>query len=319
MIKVSIIVPVFNSEKYLKKCIKSLVEQTLKDIEIIIINDGSTDKSLNIIKDFQKKYSNIICINNKNNGIGYSRNCGIEKAKGKYISFIDSDDYIELNMMEKLYDFCEENKLDVAVCDYYKINDKTKEKNTIKIEDFEITTLNENKELIYNINHSPWNKLYKKELFTKNKIYFPINLKYEDMAVVIPVLKYAKRIGKLNIPLNYYVVHNNSETTIMDKRVFDIFDILETVYNYYKNDGYEKQLEYLTVQKLTTYTIQQRYQKDKQLRKKFINESFNYLNTNFPNWKKSKYFKNRNILKSIIEKNKYLTTIYCNLYNLINK
>ena len=200
MIKVSIIVPVFNSEKYLKKCIKCLVEQTLKDIEIIIINDGSTDKSLNIIKDFQKKYSNIICINNKNNGIGYSRNCGIEKANGKYISFIDSDDYIELDMMEKLYNFCEENKLDIAVCDYYKINDITKQKSTIKIDDFEITTLNENKDLIYKINHSPWNKLYKKELLTKNKIYFPINLKYEDMAVVIPILKYAKKIGKsLNI------------------------------------------------------------------------------------------------------------------------
>jgi len=319
MIKVSIIVPVFNSEKYLEKCINSLVNQTLKDVEIIIINDGSTDKSLEIIKKFQKRHSNIVCINNKNHGIGYSRNCGIEKSKGKYISFIDSDDYIDINMMKNLYDFCEQNKLDIAVCDYYKINDITNEKGVVEIDDFEITTLNENKQLIYKINHSPWNKLYKKDIFIKNNIYFPINLKYEDMAVVIPVLKYATKIGKLNIPLNYYIVHNNSETTVMDKRVFDIFDILEIVYNYYSNDEYEKYLEYLTVQKLTTYTIQQRYQNDKDLRKKFINDSFNYLNNKFPNWRKSKYFKSRNIFKTIIEKNKLLTIIYCNLYNLVNK
>ena len=314
MVKVSIIVPVYNSEKYLNKCLDSLVSQTLKNIEIIIINDGSTDNSLKIIKDYESKFSNIICINNENHGIGFSRNCGIEKAKGKYIIFVDSDDYISTSMAEKLYKFSEKNKLDITVCDYYRINEITHEKDIFEIEDFGITDLESNKALIYKINHSPWNKLYKRELFLKNNILFPTDLKYEDVAIFIPLLKYASKIGKFNEPLNYYIIHNNSETTVMDKRVFDIFKILDIVNNYYKDSKYKKYLEYLTVQKITTYTIQQRYQKNGKLRNKFINEAFKYLNIKYPKWRNSKYFDDRNIFKSSIEKSKFLTKIYCVLY-----
>ena len=314
MKKVSIIVPIYNSEKYLINCLDSLVNQTLDNIEIILINDGSTDDSINIIKKYAKKYSNIVYFDKKNEGIGVSRNFGIEKSKGKYIAFVDSDDYVSINFAKNMYDFCENNNLDMAVCDYYRINEITHEKDIFEIEDFEITDLESNKALIYKLNHSPWNKLYKRELFLKNNIYFPTDLKYEDAAVVIPLLKYASKIGKFNEPLNYYIIHNNSETTVMDKRVFDIFKILDIVNNYYKDSKYKKYLEYLTVQKITTYTIQQRYQKNGKLRNKFINEAFKYLNIKYPKWRNSKYFDDRNIFKSGIEKSKFLTKIYCVLY-----
>ena len=314
MKKVSIIVPIYNSEKYLINCLDSLVNQTLDNIEIILINDGSTDDSINIIKKYAKKYSNIVYFDKKNEGIGVSRNFGIEKSKGKYIAFVDSDDYVSINFAKNMYDFCENNNLDMAVCDYYRINEITHEKDIFEIEDFEITDLESNKALIYKLNHSPWNKLYKRELFLKNNIYFPTDLKYEDAAVVIPLLKYASKIGKFNEPLNYYIIHNNSETTVMDKRVFDIFKILDIVNNYYKDSKYKKYLEYLTVQKITTYTIQQRYQKNGKLRNKFINEAFKYLNIKYPKWRNSKYFDDRNIFKSSIEKSKFLTKIYCVLY-----
>ena len=314
MKKVSIIVPIYNSEKYLINCLDSLVNQTLDNIEIILINDGSTDDSKNFIKKYTKKYCNIEYFDKKNEGIGVSRNFGIEKSKGKYIAFVDSDDYVSINFAKNMYDFCENNNLDMAVCDYYRINEITHEKDIFEIEDFEITDLESNKALIYKLNHSPWNKLYKRELFLKNNIYFPTDLKYEDAAVVIPLLKYASKIGKFNEPLNYYIIHNNSETTVMDKRVFDIFKILDIVNNYYKDSKYKKYLEYLIVQKITTYTIQQRYQKNGKLRNKFINEAFKYLNIKYPKWRNSKYFDDRNIFKSGIEKSKFLTKIYCVLY-----
>ena len=111
MIKVSVVVPVYNTSKYLRRCLDSLVNQTLKDIEIIIINDKSTDNSKDIIKEYESKYNNIKVIHNKTNkGIGYNRNLGIEIASGKYIAFVDSDDYIDLNLYKKMHEYSEEEK-----------------------------------------------------------------------------------------------------------------------------------------------------------------------------------------------------------------
>ena len=103
MYKVSVIVPVFNSENYLEKCLDSILSQTLNDIELILINDGSTDNSLSIIKNYSRKYSNIIYKSKKNEGQAIARNIGIEMATGEFICFVDSDDYIENTMLEKLY------------------------------------------------------------------------------------------------------------------------------------------------------------------------------------------------------------------------
>ena len=100
MINVSIVIPVYNVEKYLKQCLESVVNQTLDKIEVICINDGSTDNSLNILKEYEKKYNNIIIIDQENKGPGFARNIGMKRASGKYIYFLDSDDYIELNAME---------------------------------------------------------------------------------------------------------------------------------------------------------------------------------------------------------------------------
>ena len=106
MINVSIVIPVYNVEKYLKQCLESVVNQTLDKIEVICINDGSTDNSLNILKEYEKKYNNIIIIDQENKGPGFARNIGMKRASGKYIYFLDSDDYIELNAMEICFKEC---------------------------------------------------------------------------------------------------------------------------------------------------------------------------------------------------------------------
>ena len=134
MIKVSVIVPVYNVEEYLEKCLESLVNQTLKDIEIIVVNDGSPDNSQKIIDRYKEKYHNIISIEDINHGQGYARNKGISLAKGKYIMFLDSDDTVELTILEKMYNIIEKQKVDVVISDINKIinNQKIYFKNYIE-------------------------------------------------------------------------------------------------------------------------------------------------------------------------------------------
>ena len=316
MVKVSVVIPLYNSELYLRKCLDSLVNQTLKEFEIILIDDGSTDNSINIIKEFQNIYDNIILIEQKNSGIGRSRNKGIKKASGEYISFIDSDDYVENTFLEDMYNFCIKNNLDMCVCDYYIHNyDNTIIKKDVY--DFGIKNILDDTTIIYKINHSPWNKLYKKDMIINNNIYFAQDLKYEDTPFVIKSIVCAERMGKLNKYLNHYIIRKKSETTVMDKRVFDIFKILDITNDYISDNIYINSKKYLNVEKILNYIIQQRYQKDNKLRNKFIDDAYKYLNDLFPDWKKCEYFNKNNFIRNLIEKNKLLAKIYCFIYNKI--
>lgn len=310
---VSIIVPIYNAENYLDKCIESLLNQTKKEIEIILINDGSTDNSEKIIKSYKDK--RIKYFKNENQGIGKTRNFGIEKATGKYIMFVDSDDYIDKNMAKLMFDKAFSNSLDMVVCDYYKvINNENIEE---KLPSFKPTTLKNSPNLLCDINLSPWNKIYKTSLIKDNNIKFVENLKYEDAPFVIEALDIANKIGKVNKCLNYYVIHGNSETTVRDKRVYDILKIIDRIRKYFKGKDYIKEsLDKLTVRIITNYTIQQRVQKDKKIGMQFIEEGFKYLKQEVSDYKNNKYYQSRGILKRTIEKNKILTKIYVYLYNL---
>ena len=163
---ISLIVPIYNAEKYLKKCIDSLIGQTKKEIEFILVNDGSTDSSENIIKDYSDK--RIKYFKNKNQGIGKTRNFGIEKSTGKYIMFLDSDDYLDKDACKYLFNKIEKENLDIVVCDFYKDIDGKIEKE--KIPSFKNSSLEENSELLLNINLAPWNKIYRSRLIKENKI-----------------------------------------------------------------------------------------------------------------------------------------------------
>lgn len=313
MIKVSVIVPVYNTEKYLGICLSSLVHQTFKDFEIIVINDGSTDNSQRIIDDYKKEYPKLIkSFSFPNQGISKSRNIGITKAKGKYITFIDSDDYVDITFLEEMYNKITFEKADLCVCDYYTVNEEEEIKK-FKIDDFPNSSLKDNPELLLKVNPSPWNKLFKKELFKNLKFE---NIKYEDLLLVTKILLEAKKIVKLNKYLNFYRIRENSQTTIMDTRVFDILKILEELNAYFKDkkvftDLY-CEIEYFNIRRLMIYVIQQRHQKDKDIRERFISASFNFLDDNFPNWRKNKYYKKRNILKRMIESHRLMAQIYVN-------
>ena len=313
MVKVSVIVPIYNSEKYLRRCIDSLVGQTLDDMEFILINDGSTDSSdfiINSYNDPRIKY-----FKRSNCGIGATRNFGLEHSEGEFIGFLDSDDYVEFDMYEKLYNECIKKNLDLIICDFYKENGNIEK---IVFDDFGITDLNNNPNLLMNINLAPWNKLYKRDICSN--ILYPVGVKYEDTPWVAKVMSKASRMGKINECLYHYIVHNGSETTVVDNRVYDIFKITDILlFDLGKNDYLKDTVDDLVVYLITKYTISQRYLKSKKERDKFIDYAFSYLNINVPKFKKCNYFKKREFLKALIEKSKFLTKVHCDLYSIFKK
>ena len=317
MTDISIIVPIYNAEKFINKCVDSLLNQTKKEIELILINDGSTDNTHNILKKYNDK--RIKYFKNKNQGIGKTRNFGIEKATGKYIMFVDSDDYLKENACEELYDKAEETKADLVICDFYKVYDDGHQEK-IKLPSFKDGKLKDMPNILLDINLSPWNKLYKTKLIKDNNIKFVEGIKYEDAPFVSTALDCAKKITKLDSYLNYYVIHGNSETTVRDKRIFDILKIVDMIRKYFKNKKYMLDIvDKLTVRIITNYNIQQRNQKDIKVGMEFIDTAFEYLKKEVPNYKDNKYYENRSILKKTIEKSKILSKIYCRLYNLFKK
>ena len=314
---ISIIVPIYNAEKYIKKCVDSLLNQTKKEIELILINDGSTDSTHNILKSYKDK--RIKYFKNKNQGIGKTRNFGIEKSTGKYIIFIDSDDYIEPTTCEELFEKAEKEKADIVGCDFYKVYDDGS-KEEINLPSFKTTKLKNNPNILLDINLSPWNKIYSSKLIKDNNISFAEGIKYEDVPFVSEALDKADKIAKLDKKLNYYVIHGNSETTVRDKRIFDILKIVDIIRTYFKNKKYMNEVvNKLTVRIITNYNIQQRNQKDIKVGMEFIDTSFAYLKKEVLDYKDNKYFENRSFLKRIIEKNKFLSKTYCKIYRMIKK
>lgn len=315
MLLVSIVVPIYNAEKYLEKCLQSLVGQTIEDIEILAINDGSTDNSDRILARFQRKYPDKIrAFYQENAGISVTRNRGIDNARGKYITFIDSDDSVDLRFCEKMLNILETKALDFAVCDYYEVVENYKKE--IQIPECNNSTVFEKPELLYTINTSPWNKMYRTEFLRKKEIRFPINLKYEDAAFLQKILAKGARIGSVHEALVYYVVHPGSESTVVKKNVFDIFNILELICNEYKilsKEQYKKievYLEQFVINRVTVYNLQQIYQEDELLIDTFIEEGFEYLDTRFPEWRQNEVFVNENnFIKRIVKKNMWITKV----------
>lgn len=219
MVKVSVIVPVYNAEKYLAECLDCLINQTLSDIEIICINDGSSDKSIDILESYAKKDNRIKVINKDNQGAGAARNVGLDNAVGEYIYFLDADDFIELDTLEKTYNSSDEKDLDVLIFqlinydgekdEYYNSNYYE----MAKLAEFvgeDVFNYKDIGDLIFNVAVSPVNKLYKRALIDKFNVRFPEGMIFEDNIFFWNVFLNAKRI--LFVKKHYYIrrVHSSS-------------------------------------------------------------------------------------------------------------
>lgn len=220
MTKLSIIVPVYNVEKYLPKCLESLIKQTLKDIEIICVNDGSMDNSLAILKEFASKDSRIRIIDNQHQGVAKTRNTGIEQSTGEYIGFVDSDDYIDIDFFEKLYNSATKSNSDIAIASILKhknffniYNAKyTKEETAITIHD-KIKLCEDKKHFFF----YAWNKIYHSGFIKENNIKFSEGQIYEDVMFAIKALYYSNKIISVYGTKYHYIEHENSLTKYKDK------------------------------------------------------------------------------------------------------
>jgi len=214
--KVSIIVPVFNTEKYLSKCLLSLIKQTLKEIEIIIVDDGSTDNSANIIKEFQNKDSRIKAIFQENQKQGAARNNGTKLAKGEYIGFVDSDDWVDLDFYEKLYAAAKKYNSDIALAANVRVHEhKIKKRLDINKEEF-VIELQEKIDISKQVkNPCPTNKIYRLEVLKNNNIVWPEGVYCEDKLFTIKAVYYAN--GIVTVPKVQYYYYKNPTSTVNNK------------------------------------------------------------------------------------------------------
>lgn len=304
---VSIVVPVHNSSKYLSRCINSILNQTYENIEIIAVENGSADNSLEILNSFVPKIKIIVL---KESSIGAARNAGIESSSGTFISFIDSDDTIKKEFIEELVENIKYEKSDLSICGLTEEYEETNE--TKQREDYPHKTIYR-EEILNNLekfDYGPCNKLFKREIIIKNKLTFPTNLKYEDVPFVLGYISSSTSISRVPDSLYNYHIHSKSEQTTIDERIFDIFEILELL----KHHVNILQLEGLYTKILTTYSLKTRNIKSKTTRENFINKAYKILDETYDNWRNCNYIIDRPLLKRIIQRHISLVKIYTTLY-----
>lgn len=226
---ISVIIPVYNSEKYLERCIKSLIQQTLKNIEFIFINDGSTDSSIDIINKYKLKDNRIRLISQKNQGVSIARNIALKHCKGEYIGFIDSDDFIRNNMYELMYKKITCDKSDMVIAGYEKhiIIGNTEEVRKYSLINNDIKCYEDVTKYIFEYfsrkhdNGYLWNKLYKKSIINKYNIRFDSELTMcEDLLFNVQYMYYVEKISNINESLYYYIIRSDSQTYKIHKNGF---------------------------------------------------------------------------------------------------
>lgn len=313
MPKISVIVPIYNVEKYLEKCINSLLSQTLEDIQIILVNDGSKDNSGNIAKEYEKNNKNgVIYVEKENGGLSDARNYGLKYATGDFIAFLDSDDYIEKNAYEKMYNKAIEENADYVECDFL-----WEFPNKIRV-DKQYPYKNK-KEMLSFVRVVAWNKLIKRQLITDNNLEFPKGLRYEDVEFTYKLIPFINKFAYVDKPFIHYVQREGSIANVQNERTAEIFTVLDNVIEFYKkNNIYEKyrdELEYNYARYLLCSSLKRMCKiKDKTIREKLLTESWERLNLNFPNWKENVILKTVNI-----GKNKYMRTVNKSTYKIYSK
>lgn len=295
MPKVSIIMPVYNTQKYLRRCLDALVNQTLKDIEIIAVNDGSTDGSLDILQEYAAKYEMIRVISKENGGQATARNLGIKESTGEYIGFADSDDYVDVTMFEKMYSLAKQKNCDMVECYFHYLMETDGEPKVLQPRG-RVREYKNQQDMLIDPQVSPWNKLYRREVLMHPDVYFPEGLIYEDTAFYIKTIPHVKSAAYLDEQLVYYFLRGNSTMNAnKSQKVGNIFPVLENILEFYKKHGfyeeYKQELEYFCV-KIVLCSSLSRIGRvtDKKLENELLDKSFAFINRYFPQYKQNNYF-----------------------------
>ncbi len=300
-VKVSIIVPVYNGEKYLPKCLDSLVNQTLSDIEIVIINDGSKDNSHDIINEYVLLYDNIKYKKIKNGGVSNARNVALDMATGEYILFCDCDDYVDLDMCEVLFNKAKETHSEYVVCGYYSEDEKGmfKKMSLGNVSDYS-KSLEENPNIIFDSSSFVSSKLISKKLIDKYNIRFNKKYKiFEDLLFAYMTMLKANKIEKVDNAFYHYIRRDGvSVSSGFGNKFYDLFPVMDELKEYYAKNSdvdFQEQLTFLAIRHSFMRFVTFHKLKDTFLKIKYINKTYDYLNKFNYNWKKNKYFKLKKI------------------------
>ena len=279
---ISVIVPVYNVEEFVKKCLDSLVRQSYKNLEIIVIDDGSTDNSGRICDEFAEKEKNVKVFHRKNGGLSDARNFGIKKAGGEIIAFVDSDDFVDEEYIGVMYGKMTRKDVDVVVCGYNFVKPK---KDVLSGKNAVIKLLTEHG----NIDIVAWNKLYRKSLFADNEIWFPKGKKHEDTLTTYKVLSKARKVVYLDEILYFYNERPGSitKTEKIEERLTMRELAAEEAVSYFKKDSDLEQAAEVSLL-LAKYAFLDRAIGGK-IGKKYGEDAARWIKLNMTKYKNNKY------------------------------
>ena len=296
-IKVSLILPVYNVEKYLPRCLDSLLRQTMKEIEIICVNDGSTDGSLAVLKEYEKKYSCIHVLDKENEGAYRARVDGMKNVSGKYVGFVDPDDYVSEDFVEKLYRKALETDADIVCCGFERIDEITgkvysKEMNHYGEKDIQ---MDRNPEGILSVNTAVWNKLYRAELLQEREWFDWIRpVVLDDFNLLMLIYRKVKTISFIDDILYFYIVRPGGIIMSIDKKkITGAETTMLKIKQLYQEQGPKELMEIVDLMAFLHLGINLMYfvsATDSDF-KGTMKKNRVFLNRNFPTWKKSRYLK----------------------------
>lgn len=296
--KVSVIVPVYNTERYLRRCLRSLVGQTLDDIEIICIDDGSEDDSLRILRGYEKKYPSKIRVlaQEKNRGQAAARNRGLLAASGRYVGFLDSDDFARPEMFRRLYEAAEAAGADYVACGY---TDTAETDGKLIVLDRYVASrpARTQKDLFFGALVSPFLHLYRREVLLSASVLFTENHIYEDTAFYINLIPYIHTIAEVPEALACRLRRENSTTTtISPERVRHIFPVLDEVVDFYRERGFWEEfhleVEYMCVRILACSSLRRAaHLGSGRERRAFAAETMAFIESRFPDFRENPYLR----------------------------
>lgn len=294
--KISVVVPVYNGEAFFERSLQSLLTQTLEDMEIIIINDGSTDRTQKIINDYQERYPDKIKSQLvENGGAGRARNYALDMAEGEYIGFFDSDDFVAKDMYEKLYNEAIRNEADIAVCGYYVATDTSLRSCQKGYMEYYGQSIYEQPDMfVYGVPYL-WNKIFKRSMIEKHHVRFHDFRVFEDLEFTYRLFFLGNRIVKVDEPLYYYMKLNTASLTArFTERFFDIIPAMKSLTAFARELGvYEQFKEYLLFVYMNHMYIRMNANvpfSDMKLKFRYIDACFDYLEEEFPNWRMHDYY-----------------------------
>lgn len=273
--KVSVIVPVYNVEQYLPRCLDSLINQTLKELEIVIVNDGSPDGSQQIIDSYQKQYpTKIKALKKENGGLSDARNFGLDNANGEFIAFVDSDDWVDLDMMQQMYDLAILHQAQMVICSLEKVDEHGKAFRSLpqspqlpeKIE------LDKDFGLFGEMSCFACNKLFHNSLFKENR--FQKGIHFEDIELIPKLLLKCQVVAKTNQAFYKYFERQDSITRTHNKKGLDMFLAIDSVTKAFHTSQYKHQIQELKrfqiIQGFYSYLAYVAYVKDKELKTQML-------------------------------------------------